>query len=199
MNRFLWIDLETTGIYENSCYILEVAAIVTDEKFNHLEVYSAVIGYKQTPHTVYLTLHQSAQVLTKSYEDIVLDTMNDWCKVSHVKSGLLDAVRKSQVTLNESQKDLVRLIEKYWAKDEKVILCGNSIHFDRKFIRKHLPEVEKLLHYRMIDISSIYEFLKGFCGVTLNKPEDNHRGLFDAQNSIDFAKSIKEIFPGSLT
>ena len=47
------------------------------------------------------------------------------------------------------EKKLVEFMEKHFGKE--IILAGNSIHQDRKFIDKEWLEVSKRLHYRMLD------------------------------------------------
>jgi len=41
-----------------------------------------------------------------------------------------------------------------------IILAGSSIHFDRSWIRRHLPYVDNELHYRMLDVRSLILFLQ---------------------------------------
>jgi oligoribonuclease len=39
-------------------------------------------------------------------------------------------------------------------------LCGNSIGVDRRFLDRHLPELDKYLHYRSVDVSSLKELCR---------------------------------------
>ena len=41
-----------------------------------------------------------------------------------------------------------------------VPLCGNSIGTDRRFLARHLPEIEDHLHYRCVDVSTIKELAR---------------------------------------
>ena len=69
----------------------------------------------------------------------------------------------------------------------KVILAGNSIHQDRRFIEREWPELEKLLHYRMLDVSAWKVYFEGARDKHFVKPE-NHRALDDIKGSIEELK-----------
>ena len=159
--RILWLDLEMTGLDFNKDVILEVAAIVTDWDFNEIANYEAVI-------------HQS---------DEVLSTMNDWCIAQHGASGLTERSRQSEISQQQAETKLIAFINKNFEKDKPVLLAGNSIHMDRRFINAQWPRVDAKLHYRMLDVSAwkvVFEakFKKKFA-----KPQD-HRALGDIRGSI---------------
>lgn len=157
--QLLWIDLEMTGLDDATQRIVEVAAVITDWEFTRLTEYHAVIK-------------QSAAVL---------EGMDDWCKTQHKASGLIDAISNGsdeQIV----EEELVSLIENHC--ETPVILAGNSVHFDRRFIKRYWPKVEALLHYRILDVSSWKVVLSGKYGVTFHKPE-THRALDDIGGSIE--------------
>ena len=58
--------------------------------------------------------------------------------------------------------DFAKFIQKHF--DEPAVLAGNSIHQDRRFMRKWWPEVDGLLHYRMLDVSSYKIIMQGKYG-----------------------------------
>ena len=160
-SHLLWIDLEMTGLDPNADSILEIAAIITDWDFNILKSYEVVV-------------HQ---------DDEVLANMNAWCKNQFKLNGLTERVRQSTAGIKDAEKALLSLISEYFSEDVPVILAGNSIHADRGFIIKHLPELEAKLHYRMLDVSSfkiVYQnkFKKLF------KKGESHRALDDIKESI---------------
>ena len=39
-------------------------------------------------------------------------------------------------------------------------LCGNSVWQDRFFLKYHMPLLEKFMHYRTIDVSSVKELVR---------------------------------------
>lgn len=158
--KLLWVDLEMTGLDVNEHVIIEVAALVTDWKFNTLASYEAVI-------------HQSDEVLAHA---------NPWARDQHTKSGLLDRVRKEGKPEQEVTRELAELIREQFG-SESAVLAGNSIHNDRLFIKKWWPEIDGLLHYRMLDVSSLKIVLRGKYGVDFEKA-DTHLAADDIKASI---------------
>lgn len=76
-------------------------------------------------------------------------------------------------------------------------LAGNTIYMDRIFLRKYFPKVDKYLHYRIIDVSTIKEL----CGRYNRKVYNGapvkllkHRALDDIKESIAELKYYKEKF-----
>lgn len=158
--KLLWIDLEMTGLDPRSDVILEVAAEVTDFDFTTLASYEAVI-------------HQPAEIL---------NVMNEWSKDQHAKSGLLDRIASEGREEYEVVHELVGFIQAQF-NGEPAILAGNSIHNDRGFIAQWWPEVENLLHYRMLDVSSYKIVMQAKYGIEFKKKEV-HRAFDDIQASI---------------
>lgn len=158
--KLLWVDLEMTGLDPKTDVILEVAAEITDFDFKTLASYEAVIK-------------QSADKLRH---------MNEWSKKQHKASGLTERIKKVGRDENDVVHELVGFISAQFG-DEPAILAGNSIHNDRSFIRQWWPEVEELLHYRMLDVSSLKVLMQGKFDVEFRKKEV-HRAFDDIQASI---------------
>ena len=163
MQKLFWLDMEMTGLESSRDRILEAAVLVTDLQFNVVQTYEAVVF--QPPE--------------------LLEGMDAWCKETHGKSGLSARVPNgiSEQLLDEQ---LEQLSIGVYGK-EKVVLCGNSIGQDRKFIEAYLPRFSARLHYRLLDVSSfkiIFEnlFQKKF------KKENKHTALADVQESINELK-----------
>lgn len=158
--KLLWIDLEMTGLDPLKDVILEVAAEVTDFDFKTLASYEAVI----------------------KHSDEILDNMNDWSKDQHAKSGLIERIKTEGRTENDVIHELVGFIRAQF-NEEPAVLAGNSIHNDRGFIKQWWPEVEDLLHYRMLDVSSYKIIMQTKYGIDFKK-KDVHRAFDDIQASI---------------
>lgn len=158
--KLLWIDLEMTGLDVQEDVILEVAAEVTDFEFKTLASYEAVIF--QPPE--------------------ILANMNEWAMEQHAASGLVERIRKHGRAEKEVIHELVGFIGAEFG-HEPAILAGNSIHNDRNFIIRWWPEVDKLLHYRMLDVSSFKILMQAKYGVNFHK-KDVHRAFDDIQASI---------------
>lgn len=163
--RLLWIDLEMTGLDDHIHHILEVAAVVTDMDFNIEEELQRVVF--QPPE--------------------VLALMDEWCVKTHGASGLTARVPQG-TPLAQVEADLVGLLDRHFKKDFRIVLCGNSIGNDRRFIDRYLPRVASHLHYRMIDVSSFKEIFREKYGVQVKK-ENKHRAVDDIRASIEELKT----------
>ena len=135
--QLVWLDLEMTGLYPEKDYILETALILTNKNLNITQ---------RGPHTV---IHHPLATLT---------AMDSWNRKHHRKSGLWEAVLASTTTLNESKKLNVAFLQKH-CRGSNLLLAGNSIWQDRRFIIKYMPSLNSLLHYRMVDVSSIKQLI----------------------------------------
>jgi oligoribonuclease len=158
--KLLWIDLEMTGLDAQNDVIIEVAAEVTDFTFKTLASYEALV-YQP---------------------DDVLERANEWAKAQHAHSGLTERVR----TEGRPEKQVVHELSTFIATHfgaEPAVLAGNSIHNDRLFIKQWWPEVDSLLHYRMLDVSSWKLVMQAKYGVQFDK-KDAHRAFDDIQASI---------------
>jgi oligoribonuclease len=158
--KLLWVDLEMTGLEAEKDVIIEVAAEVTNFDFVTLASYEAVI-------------HQP---------DEKLANMNEWAMEQHARSGLVERIRKHGRSEDDVKHELVGFICAQFG-NEPAVLAGNSIHNDRKFIKKWWPEVDELLHYRMLDVSAWKVVMQGKYGVEFEKKEV-HRAFDDIQASI---------------
>jgi oligoribonuclease len=158
--KLLWIDLEMTGLNVSKDVIIEVAAEVTDFTFTTLASYEAIISQPEDR----------------------LANMNEWAAQQHAASGLTDRIRKEGKPESNVKHELVGFIAAQFG-DEPAILAGNSIHNDRNFIKQWWPEVDELLHYRMLDVSSFKIVMQGKYGTVFEK-NDAHRAFDDIQASI---------------
>jgi oligoribonuclease len=174
--NLIWIDLETTGLKVDKDKILEMAVIVTDGDLSIIDESMDVV------------IHQSKTVMNR---------MGKWCRVHHGNSGLTEKSLKSKVTLPEARKKLKVIIEKYCPR-KTGILCGSSVHFDRMFIKRYFPLIDKYLSYRMIDVTSIKELAKRWYPKKVVNFLDNkdttksHRAFDDIKWSIKELKFYRE-------
>ena len=164
-DRILWVDLEMTGLNPSKDRILEVAAIVTDWDFNELGRFESGVG------------HEPAAL------QLLLDSNAWFNEHEKQKQELLKQSAESQPEELVAAK-FEEFINKHFKDDEPALLAGNSIHMDRQFIRRWWPEVEKRLHYRMLDVSAWKVVMIGKYGVEYEKIE-THRALDDIRESIE--------------
>ncbi|CAH0542879.1 oligoribonuclease [Vibrio marisflavi] len=162
--NLIWIDLEMTGLNPETHKIIEIATIVTDKELNILA---------EGP---VLAIHQ---------DEKELDKMDDWCTRTHTGSGLVDRVRASKVSTQQAMQETLEFLEK-WVPQGKSPICGNSVGQDRKFLLKHMPELDSYFHYRVIDVSTIKELTRRWKADVVDgfSKQGTHLALDDIRESI---------------
>jgi oligoribonuclease len=163
----VWMDLEMTGLDVERDVIVEIAALVTDTALEALDDGLDVV------------VHQPEEVLA---------TMGDVVRAMHQRSGLVDEIRASTVGLTEAGGRILEYIKGHAPTPASVPLCGNSIGMDRRFLARHLPQIESHLHYRSIDVSSLKELCRRWYPEPFKaRPEktEGHRALADIRASIE--------------
>jgi oligoribonuclease len=162
----VWMDLEMTGLDHTSDVIVEIATLITDDQ---LEIVA------EGPD---LVIHATDEQLA-AMDPFVVDM--------HTRSGLLDQIKASSITLEEAGAATLAFIKEHVPEERAVPLCGNSIGTDRRFLDAYLPDIENWLHYRSIDVSSIKELVKRwYPAVDTSRPrgQGSHRALDDIRESI---------------
>jgi len=162
----VWMDLEMTGLDPVRHAIVEIATLVTDDS---LEIVA------EGPD---LVVHQPARVL---------EGMDDVVRKMHTKSGLLAAIESSTVSLEDAGATTLEFIKQHVPEPGTVPLAGNSIGMDRRFLVAQLPEIERYLHYRSVDVSTVKELCRRWYPDVLAKAPEKaggHRALDDIRESV---------------
>ncbi len=156
-----------TGLDPATCVVVEVATLVTD---NDLQVVAEgpdlVVGAPPSN----------------------LDAMEDVVRKMHEKSGLLDAILSSTLTVADAEAQTLDFIKQHAPEARTVPLCGNSIGTDRRFLATQLPSVDEWLHYRSVDVSTLKELCRRWYPDALAKAPKkggSHRALDDIRESIE--------------
>jgi len=164
--RVLWIDLEMTGIFSPADdLILEVAAIVTDWDFKEIATYQGIVKNK-------VSTIVERMAVNSAFWDINPDS----------KTGLLEQ-NKTGKSLRKIESELLDFVDKHFKPGVPILLAGNSIHVDRRFIMEKWPKLDARLHYRMLDVSAWKVVFDGKFKKKFAKP-DVHRALDDIRGSI---------------
>ncbi len=165
IDKILWIDLEMTGLSPTNDLILEVAAIATDWDFKELDTYHGIVKNKAS-------ILKKQMALNSTFWDAQPDS----------KVGLLKQNRSGK-SIKSVEKELLSFIDKNFKAGVPVLLAGNSIHMDRRFIITNWPKLDAKLHYRMLDVSAWKVVFEGKFKKNFAK-SDNHRALDDIRGSI---------------
>lgn len=172
--HLIWIDLEMTGLDTLNDTIIEIATIVTDSELNILA---------------------EGPVFAIHTPDIVLNSMDDWNTRQHGQSGLIDRIRRSNVTIAQAETETIAFLSKY-VESGRSPMCGNSICQDRRFLARQMPTLERFFHYRNLDVSTVKELAYRWRPDILSSFEKkgNHLALDDIRDSIRELRHYKEHF-----
>ena len=163
--RLVWIDCEMTGLDPSVDELVEIAIIVTDFDLNVLDP-----GF---------------QVVIKP-DASAMENMSEFVATMHQKSGLLAEI-DSGITVSDAEFRALEYIQRFVSAEGKAPLAGNTIGTDRMFLAKYMPRLDRWLHYRNVDVSSIKELARRwYPRAYFNAPtkDGGHRALADIRESI---------------
>lgn len=163
--KIIWLDLEMTGLDANADLILETAAIITDWDFTELGTYEGVVKHD------YMALEERLNANGAFWEQ------HPATRTSLVAQNELGKA------LEEVEDELLAFIDTQFTPEQTVLLGGNSVHMDRRFITAYWPRFDERLYYRMLDVSAWKVVFEGKYGKKFAKPE-THRALEDIRGSI---------------
>ncbi|KAG8431434.1 hypothetical protein GDO86_018747 [Hymenochirus boettgeri] len=155
-----------TGLDIEKDQIIEMACLITDSDLN--------------------ILAEGPNLIIQQPSDL-LDSMSDWCKEHHGKSGLTQAVRESKTTLQQAEYEFLSFVRQH-TPPGICPLAGNSVHADKKFLDKYMPQFMRHLHYRIIDVSTVKELCRRWHPEEFDlapKKTASHRALDDIRESIN--------------
>jgi oligoribonuclease len=161
-----WMDLEMTGLDPLKNTIVEIATIITDD---NLELVA------EGPDLVVQTTQEH------------LDSMEQIVRDMHTRSGLLEAIQASTLTLEDAGAQTLEFIKTHVPEPGTVPLCGSSIGTDRRFLAAQLPSIENWLHYRSVDVSALKELCRRWYPKVFKAAppkRTTHRALDDIRESI---------------
>ena len=160
------MDLEMTGLEPDRHVIVEMATIITDDELN--------------------IVAEGPDLVIQQPEEALAD-MDEIVVAMHTRSGLIDAVRSSTITLDEAAEQTLAFLKAHLP-ENSVPLCGNSIGTDRRFLIRWTPPIDAYLHYRSIDVSTIKELARRWYPEAYKaapRKAGGHRALDDIRESIE--------------
>ena len=123
-----------TGLDPVEDRILEVAAIATDWDFKEIATYTAVV--KVGPNLMKKRM-----------------VGEFWEKFPQVREAL-QAQNETGQNARTVENEILAFIDEHFDANTRVLLAGNSIHQDRRFIANEWGRLDTRLHYRMLDVSA---------------------------------------------
>ena len=160
----VWIDLEMTGLDPERERIIEVATLITDNDLN---------------------LVAEGPVLAVHQPDSLLAAMDEWNQKTHGESGLVERVKQSRVDTAEAERQTLEFLRAYVAPGSSP-MCGNSVHQDRRFLEREMPELLAFFHYRNLDVSTGKELAKRWNPGAMAgfSKRNTHQALDDIRESL---------------
>ncbi|KAJ3163114.1 hypothetical protein HDU86_002283 [Geranomyces michiganensis] len=162
----VWIDLEMTGLDLAKDHIIEIAVLVTDGDLNVVAEGPEII------------IHADKKLL---------DGMDDWCKQHHGASGLIGASLAATATAASAESAVLAFLQTHIENPRTAPLGGNSVHVDRMFLHKEMPQLVNFLHYRIIDVSTVKECVRRWIPLVADGAPTkalSHRAMDDIRESV---------------
>ena len=172
--NLIWVDLEMTGLDPDRDVVIEIATIVTDSQLN--------------------TLAEGPVIAIHQHDD-TLAAMDEWNTTHHTRSGLIDRVRASVIDEAEATRQIVAFLQD-WVPRGASPMCGNTICQDRRFMVRHLPDLESYFHYRNLDVSTLKILMQRWrpeLEAGINKT-GTQQALDDIRESIEELRYYREHF-----
>ncbi|MDQ6985988.1 MAG: oligoribonuclease, partial [Candidatus Dojkabacteria bacterium] len=164
IREWIWIDLEMTGLDPKKDKIIEISTLVTNENLDIID---------------------SGPELVIKASDSVIESMDEWNQKHHARSGLIEKVKESKITIKQAEKLTLEFIQKH-AGEKECILCGSSVYHDKNFLYHQMRNLHDFFHFRIIDVASIIELAKRwYPNLPPYKYNANHRALDDIKESIE--------------
>lgn len=179
-NLLLWLDLETTGSDEAHDSIIEVGCVLTTSDLVEI----SAVDYLVKPEP---------EGLGRLLQNPVVRRM-------HSANGLLDLILAGDgIRPHESARDLLAWLTLNGAEASRTVLAGSGVgHFDRRFLKRWMPQVDRFLRYWPIDMSTIRRAHAMWVGTTVSNANDakTHRALDDARCHLDEARAFRALWLG---
>ncbi len=161
-----------TGLDLEADALIEVACIVTDAELNPL---GAGVNVVIRPPAA------------------AIETMSEFVTTMHKTSGLITELDDG-MAMADAQRVLIEYVKSKIGSN-RAPLAGNTVGMDKAFLDRDMPELMELLHYRVVDVSSIKELVRRwYPRVFFNAPAKTggHRAMGDIEDSIQELRYYRE-------
>lgn len=178
MNKvaFICVDLETTGLDPKADCILEIGVTLADKDLNSIDSFESIV-----------------------WPIVSLEDMNDVVIEMHTMNGLLDDIDLNGTNIpnvSTVENQILNWFKSYELEEDKFPMMGSSVHFDRAFLREHMPKLENFFLFMNIDISSIKQLARIWNPDIQWKrnSKKSHRALSDIEDTLDEASFYYDKF-----
>ena len=164
-DKIVWIDCEMTGLQVGTDELVEIACIVTDFDLSPVD--------------------EGIDIIIRP-SDAARAQMGEFVTNMHTASGLIDEL-DSGTDVASAERQVIDYIRQHVPASVRAPLGGNSVGTDKQFLQAQMPHLVEVLHYRIIDVSSIKELAKRwyprayYCAPVKT---GGHRALGDIRDSI---------------
>lgn len=186
-DHLLWLDLETTGSDETKDCIIEVGCILTTDALEEVAEWECVV-----------------RPTAEGFGRLML---NPVVRSMHASNGLLEALdplgeagHEELPRPDQAAKSLLTWLALNDAKKDRTVLAGSGVgHFDRRFIARWMPQVDRFLRYWCIDIGVVRRAHGMWVGTPVSSANDakTHRALDDARCHLAEARAFKALWCAS--
>lgn len=170
-DNLIVLDLETTGLSATQDRIIEIGML---------------------PVTADLEILDEGWSVVVTPTGVDMEALHPVVQKMHTENGLLKELANGEsVGILEATRQAIHYAERFTVRGQSPLM-GSTIHFDRKFLERYMPGLDKWFHYRCADVSSVKEFFKRWFPGAGEPPKVNaHRALPDCRESLAEARWYK--------
>lgn len=163
---YLAIDIETTGLSPVTDHLIEIAVLVLGADLTELAHATHIVDVDP---------------------DEVIAAMSPYVRDMHTRNGLIADIRAGGGTpLAAIDQQFEGLCGAFPARP---ILCGSSVHFDRRFIERDLPTLHKRLSHQHLDATTAILLAPQI----RTEYSSEHRALTDIRASAAVLRSARAL------
>lgn len=173
--KFVIVDTETTGLDPDTNIMLEIAIQIYTARLELIAEWSrCIVSPLVMDHLEWLKNQDDKYVWNMHQENNLTNEIG----LLHANGNILDH--------RDIEVQAVSFMKDHGLGENHIMLpmCGSSILFDRKFIAKQMPELDKQFHYRNMDVSSMKEFCKVWRPELITEYAEQNKDFSPAHRSL---------------